>query len=164
MKPKQAAASIDALAGLFPAVFVADPRQPHRALKIGIRDDLLARGVTKRHGKALVYYVRRERYQEALIGGGQGIDLDGNECGVIAPDDVEQAKARLVDIRQRIEAARQRRLDEVRKARAADVLKDFNELRAKRLRRAARPAMPSGKPLGLDGLRAAARARKAALP
>jgi hypothetical protein len=33
------------LAGLFPALLVADPWRPHRALKVGIHADLVATGV-----------------------------------------------------------------------------------------------------------------------
>jgi sRNA-binding protein len=64
--------NIAALAALFPAVFSAEPSQAHRPLKVGIGDDLEARGVlgAREINDALKRYVDRLMYQKCLAAGG----------------------------------------------------------------------------------------------
>jgi sRNA-binding protein len=67
------------LATRFPAAFVADRRQPHKPLKIGIDADLIAAGhLTRREVKsALRCYTSRRMYHVAVAAGGSRFDLDG---------------------------------------------------------------------------------------
>ena len=81
-------AHIAALAALFPAVFSAEPRQAHRPLKVGIGNDLVARGVfgAREVNAALKRYVDRLTYQECLAAGGARVDLDGNVAGEVSSE------------------------------------------------------------------------------
>jgi sRNA-binding protein len=65
---------IAALATLFPAVFSSEPWQPHRPLKVGIGDDLVARGLlgAPEVNAALKRYVDRLMYQKCLAAGAPG--------------------------------------------------------------------------------------------
>ncbi len=101
--------NIAALAALFPAVFSAEPWQAHRPLKVGIGDDLVARGVlgAREVNAALKGYVNRLMYQKCLAAGGARIDLDGNVAGEVSSEHRCHAE-RLVDrikARQSAEAA-----------------------------------------------------------
>jgi ProP effector len=80
--------NIAALAALFPAVFSAEPWQAHRPLKVGIGDDLVARGVlgAREVNAALKGYVNRLMYQKCLAAGGARIDLDGNVAGEVSSE------------------------------------------------------------------------------
>jgi sRNA-binding protein len=79
-------ANISALAALFPATFSAEPWQPHRPLKVGIGNDLVARGVlgAPEVNAALKRYVDRLMYQKCLAAGGARIDLEGNVAGEVS--------------------------------------------------------------------------------
>jgi sRNA-binding protein len=65
-------AHIAALAAMFPAAFSAEPWREHRPLKVGIGNDLLARGVLgeRKVNAALKRYVDRLMYQKCLAAGG----------------------------------------------------------------------------------------------
>jgi ProQ/FINO family len=58
--------NIAALAALFPAAFSAEPWRTHRPLKVGIGDELVARGVlgAREVNAALKQYVDRLKYQK----------------------------------------------------------------------------------------------------
>jgi sRNA-binding protein len=79
MGPKSEA-HIEALAALFPNAFSAEPWRVHRPLKVGIGNDLVARGVlgAREVNAALSRYVDRLIYQKCLAAGGARVDLDGN--------------------------------------------------------------------------------------
>ena len=64
--------NIASLAALFPAVFSAEPWRAHRPLKVGIGNDLVARGVlgAREVNAALKRYVDRLMYQKCLAAGG----------------------------------------------------------------------------------------------
>jgi sRNA-binding protein len=81
-------ANIALLATLFPAVFSSEPWQPHRPLKVGIGDDLVARGLLSAPevNAALKGYVNRLMYQKCLAAGGTRIDLDGNGAGEVSSE------------------------------------------------------------------------------
>jgi sRNA-binding protein len=79
-------ANIAALAAMFPAAFVAEPWQAHRPLKVGIGDELAARGVlgAQEVDAALKQYVDRLMYQKCLAAGGARFDLEGNVAGEVS--------------------------------------------------------------------------------
>src|SRR5437899_4066990 len=76
----------DALAALFPNAFSAEPWRVHRPLKVGIGNDLVARGVlgARELNAALSRYVDRLMYQKCLAAGGARVDLDGNVAGEVS--------------------------------------------------------------------------------
>jgi ProP effector len=80
--------NIAALAALFPAVFCAEPWEAHRPLKIGIGNDLVARGVLGQRevNAALKRYVDRSMYQKCLAAGGARVDLEGNVAGEVSSE------------------------------------------------------------------------------
>jgi ProP effector len=101
--------NIAALAALFPATFSAEPSQAHRPLKVGIGDDLLARGVLgpQEVKAALKRYVDRLMYQKCLAAGGPRVDLDGNVAGKVSTEQrcrAERMVAR-IEARQLADAA-----------------------------------------------------------
>jgi len=79
-------ANIAVLAVLFPAAFSAEPLQAHRPLKVGIGNDLVARGVlgVQEVNAALKRYVDRLMYQKCLAAGGARVDLEGNVSGEVS--------------------------------------------------------------------------------
>jgi ProP effector len=98
-------ANIAALAALFPAAFSAEPWQTHRPLKVGIGNDLVARGVlgAPAVNAALKRYVDRLMYQKCLAAGGARVDLEGNVAGEVSREQrcraerlVGRIKARLL--------------------------------------------------------------------
>src|SRR5258708_18649995 len=80
--------NILALAALFPAAFSAQPWRAHRPLKVGIGNDLVARGVlgAREVNAALNRYVDRLMYQKCLAAGGLRVDLDGNVAGEVSSE------------------------------------------------------------------------------
>jgi ProP effector len=101
--------NIAALAALFPAAFSAEPWQAHRPLKVGIGNDLVARGVfgAREVNAALKRYVDRLTYQKCLAAGGARVDLDGNVAGEVSSEQrcrAERMTAR-IKARQFAEAA-----------------------------------------------------------
>jgi ProP effector len=101
---------------LFPAAFVTDKSKPHRPLKMGIGQDLVARGVLQpKECQALSSYVARRMYQAALAAGGPRLDLDGNIAVEVTPDHVEHA----ADAVARIEGRATAKAEAARKQKAA---------------------------------------------
>jgi len=94
---------IAALAALFPAAFSAEPRQAHRPLKVGIGDDLVARGVlgAPEVNAALKRYVERLMYQKCLAAGGARIDLEGNVAGEVSSEQRHRAEGLLARVKAR---------------------------------------------------------------
>jgi sRNA-binding protein len=78
--------NIAVLAALFPAAFSAEPSRAHRPLKVGIGDELVARGVlgAREVNAALKQYVDRLKYQKCLAAGGARFDLEGNVAGEVS--------------------------------------------------------------------------------
>jgi sRNA-binding protein len=78
--------NIAALAALFPGAFSAEPWQAHRPLKVGIGNDLVARGVlgAREVDAVLKRYVDRLMYQKCLGAGGARVDLEGNVAGEVS--------------------------------------------------------------------------------
>jgi ProP effector len=102
-------ALIAALAALFPNAFSAEPWRVHRPLKVGIGNDLVARGVlgAREVNAALSRYVDRLMYQKCLAAGGARVDLDGNVAGEVSREQrcrAEKLVAR-IKARQLAEAA-----------------------------------------------------------
>jgi sRNA-binding protein len=153
---------IAVLAELFPAVVVADRWKPHRPLKLGIHRDLVDRGVLlpDECRAVLRRYCSRLMYHRAVAAGGPRFDLDGHAAGEVAPDEADRAKAAVAAI----EAKRAASAKAVAAEREAAV-KAAKAPVPPKAPKAARPAdrTPPAKPgLSLDGLRAAARARREA--
>jgi sRNA-binding protein len=101
--------NIAALAALFPAAFSAEPCRVLRPLKVGIGDDLVARGVlgAREVNAALKRYVDRLMYQKYLAAGGARVDLEGNVAGEVSREQrcrAERLVAR-INMRQLAEAA-----------------------------------------------------------
>jgi sRNA-binding protein len=78
--------NIAALAALFPAAFSAESWGVHRPLKVGVGDELVARGVlgAREVNAALKRYVERLKYQKCLAAGGARFDLEGNVAGEVS--------------------------------------------------------------------------------
>jgi sRNA-binding protein len=106
--------NIAALAAMFPAAFSAETWREHRPLKVGIGNDLVARGVLGKRevNAALKRYVDRLMYQKCLAAGCARVDLEGNVAGEVSNEHRSRAE-RLVA---RIEA---RQLAETTAAKAA---------------------------------------------
>ncbi len=96
-------AHIATLAALFPAVFSAEPWQAHRPLKVGIGDELVARGVLggREVNAALKQYVDRLMYQKCLAAGDARIDLDGNVAGEVSSEQRCRAERMVARIKAR---------------------------------------------------------------
>jgi sRNA-binding protein len=92
------------LAELFPAAFVADRRQPHRPLAIGIHHALIDRGVLTPHECRGVFrcYILRPAYQRALAAGGPRYGLSGEASGEVTPDQQDAARAMLAIMKARL--------------------------------------------------------------
>jgi sRNA-binding protein len=86
--------NIAALAAMFPAAFSAETWQEHRALKVGIGNDLVARGVLGKRevNAALKRYVDRLMYQKCLAAGGARVDLEGNVSGEVSNEHRSRAE------------------------------------------------------------------------
>ncbi|EAU9423833.1 proQ/FINO family protein [Salmonella enterica] len=80
---------------LWPELFNLDNPKP---LKVGVLDDLMqdinARNLTIGAGvlkAAIASYTRRIRYQKALAAGGARYDLNGEPCGEVTPEQLQEA-------------------------------------------------------------------------
>jgi sRNA-binding protein len=95
--------NIAALAALFPTAFSAEPSQAHRPLKIGIGNDLVARGVLGQRevNAALKRYVDRLMYQKCLAAGGARVDLEGNVAGEVSSEHRRRAERLVAHIEAR---------------------------------------------------------------
>ena len=158
-------AHIAALAALFPAAFSAEPSQPHRPLKVGIGNDLVARGVfgAREVNAALRRYVDRLTYQECLAAGGARVDLDGNVVGEVSSEQRCRAQRMVARIkaRQLAEAAavKAESKEAVRQAAAIPSMLDGRVV-VMPLRPEATPSAGSRR-LGLADLKRAAQERRA---
>src|SRR5262249_53716546 len=96
-------AAITALVETFPAAFTGFGRKP---LKLGIHDDLLARGIAPDVAtKGLAAYCSSMGYLNATKAGAARIDLDGNEVGAVTDDEAEHAAQKLAAAAERARAA-----------------------------------------------------------
>jgi sRNA-binding protein len=164
-KPARPQELIAALAGLFPAVFVAEQWKPHRPLKRGIHNDLIERGVLlARECRVLRWYVSRRMYQVALAAGGPRYDLDGHVVGEVTPDEADRAKTDVSVIEAKRAAKAKAVAAERTAARKAAKTAETSVLtKAPREVQPANKTPPAKPRLSLDGLRAAARARREAV-
>lgn len=105
------------LVAMFPFCFAASG-EPKRPIKIGIRQDIMARTdafTSLELYCGLGHYTNKPSYLRAMIEGADRIDIDGNPAGVVSAADEEHAKAGLrrferwaaKDRKRQIEAARQ---------------------------------------------------------
>lgn len=97
-RAESAQAMIEALAGLFPATFVADENALHRPLAIGTDKALRERCPslsTHARKRALSAYAARPNYLKALVEGAARLDLSGNVNGVVTAKDAAYAVRRL---------------------------------------------------------------------
>ena len=96
------------LACFFPAAFVADRRQPHKPLKIGIDADLIAAGMLtpREASSALRCYTSRRMYYVATVAGGVRFDLDGKVAGEVTPQAAAWAGRKLAETRNAAPASR----------------------------------------------------------
>jgi sRNA-binding protein len=92
--------TIAALAGLFPGAFVEQQWLPHKPLKLGIRDDLVAAGIVSETeiGRALQFNCHRPMYLRSCIAGAVRIDLSGKPSGVVSETDAVHAAYTLAKI------------------------------------------------------------------
>jgi ProP effector len=84
------------LATRYPRAFALEKYRPHRPLKVGVADDILAccPDVNRRRlGAALAVYTRRVMYLRGLVAGAARVDLDGNVCGEVSAGEAECAAA-----------------------------------------------------------------------
>ena len=149
------------LAELYPSCF----RQLRQPLKIGIRNDIVARHPELRPSliaSALKTYTRSLGYLETLKAGSARVDLEGNPVGTVTAADEEDAKRKIAKAVKRAAA------------KAIEDRKEAGQPAAKPVEERARQQdpIPEAKsrqpasaepPLGLGGLKAAAQARRARL-
>jgi ProP effector len=155
------------LAARFPHTFVAESSKPHRPLKLGIDRDLVALGVLDDASAAMVlrHYCGRLMYRRSIVAGAVRVDLDGQAAGEVAAEHAEHSQ-RIVT---RIEASR-----------ATEAKANDGRCTTEKTARNAEKAMavetpeksadaqthqePHKERLGLSGLKAAALARRVAVP
>ena len=151
---------IAVLAELF-SVFAAEPWQPHKALKIGIHQDLIDRGVLLPDECRAVFrrYCSRLMYRRSLAAGGPRYGLDGEPAGEVTAEQMAGGKSIVTAIEAKRAAKAKTVAADKRTARKA-----ANAPISPEAPRDARPAaaVPSAKParLGLAELKAAARTRR----
>ena len=112
-------AAVGTLVETFPGAFAFINRKP---LKLGIHDDLLARGIAMDVIKpGLGAYCGGGRYLRWLQAGSTRIDLDGNPAGVVTAQDAEHAVKKLAELAAREEkkAAGRKQAEEQAKAAVA---------------------------------------------
>ena len=143
------------LAELYPNCF----RQPGQPLKIGIRNDVIARHPELQPGliaSALRTYTRSVGYLKTLKAGAVRIDLEGNPVGTVTAADEADAERKIAKATRRAAA----KAIEDRKGKSATVA----DLPSGLVAATPQPIAPAGPPrLGLAGLKAAAQARRARL-
>jgi ProP effector len=154
------------LAARFPHTFVAESSKPHTPLKLSIDRDLVALGVLDEASseRALQHYCSRLMYRRSLVAGAVRVDLDGQVAGEVTANHAEHAQ-RIIT---RIEASR------APEAEPSDghytVEKTARDAEKAMAVETERPAAvqthlePPKERLGLSGLKAAARARRLAVP
>jgi sRNA-binding protein len=89
--------SIAELAERFPSTFTAEKSLPHRPLKVGIAEDLVAAGIICKTtlGRILRSYCQRPLYLVALTEGSPRYGLDGSQVGMVSADEAASARDRL---------------------------------------------------------------------
>jgi ProP effector len=86
-------AAVTALVETFPDAFTRTDRKP---LKLGVHDDLLARGIDPDViQRGLGSYCQSTGYLNATKAGAARIDLDGNEVGAVTAEEAEHAAQKL---------------------------------------------------------------------
>jgi ProP effector len=155
--------NIAALAALFPAAFSAEPWQAHRPLKVGIANDLVARGVLgpREVNAALKRYVDRLMYQKCLAVGGARVDLEGNVAGQVSSEHRCRAERLVshIEARQPAETEVAKRKGAVRLAAASPSMLNSKVVVMPSLAETTQPTA-SGR-LGLADLKRAAQERRA---
>jgi ProP effector len=143
------------LAELHPNCF----RQPSQPLKIGIHNDVIARHPELQPGliaSALRTYTRSVSYLKTLKAGAVRIDLEGNPVGTVTAADEADAERKIAKAARRAAA----KAIEDRKGKSAKLA----DLPSGLVAATPQPIALAGPPrLGLAGLKAAARARRARL-
>jgi ProP effector len=164
--PRDAQKTIEALAELYPQLFVAEGWRDHKPIKIGIAADLLDGDLLQSADKwVLGTYTTRRKYLQALVAGAPRYDLDGAVAGEVTVEQAEHAAKLLACI----DALRAKKAQEVRQLRKNAVPRVWPVL-AHNSRTGQRrgpsqkpkPTAPAEPRLSLAGLKAAAQARKAA--
>jgi ProP effector len=149
------------LAARLPHAFVAESLKPHMPLKLGIDRDLVALGVLDEATatRTLRHYCSRLMYRRSLVAGAVRVDLDGQAAGEVAAAHAAHAQ-RIVT---RIEASGA--------AEASDGRCTIEKTAGNAAKAVGTPEMPvaarqepSKERLGLSELKAAARARRVAVP
>jgi len=151
------------LAGRFPKTFVADSSKPHKPVKLGIDRDLVALGVLDETSAAMTlrHYCNRLMYRRSLVAGAVRVDLNGRATGEVAAGHAEHAQ-RIVA---RIEASGAAEASDGRYTTEKIATDAERAVETPEMRVAAqtRHELPKER-LGLSELRAAARARRVAVP
>jgi sRNA-binding protein len=159
--------NIAALAAMSPAAFSAETWQEHRPLKVGIGNDLAARGMLgKREVNAVLKrYVDPLMYQKCLAAGGARVDLEGNVAGEVSNEHRSRAERLVarIEARQLAETAAAKAAAESEKAvRHAAVSSSAFNGKALFMPLPAQTMPPSGSGrLGLADLKRAAQERRA---
>src|SRR5215475_4301761 len=86
-------AIIAMLAERFPNCFTSGGSP--RPLKIGIHEDLMAAGLEfskTELRRAIGHYCSLDAYRQALVAGGDRVDLDGNPSGSVVEAEIEAAR------------------------------------------------------------------------
>jgi ProP effector len=98
--------TLTVLAEWFPGAFSSPPRP----LRIGVRDDLLARASAISPGElreALARWTSALAYQRALVEGAVRVDLDGEPAGAVTAGEAAHARERIVAIKAKLRERRQ---------------------------------------------------------
>jgi ProP effector len=107
------------LAQCFPLAFALAPHLPHRPLKCGIHEDLLAIGflATPKEAHRILgsYCQQRRMYLLAVVEGAVRVDLNGDPAGIVTAHEADLARADLA----RLDAAADRQALEAKQAHAA---------------------------------------------
>jgi ProP effector len=155
MSTKQLIRTIAELAGRFPAFVVGKQRPP---LKLGIHRDLAAAAPDMdagRLGRALRWYVNGKHYMAGMTEGAVRIGLDGTRAGIVTAIEAQHARGRLNAMRRRHAKAAATPMTAAAPA-APKVVRPAKAAAPKTSDR--RPAV---KGLSLEGLRQAAKTRRA---
>ena len=125
---RRARAAVSQLVEMFPAAFARFDRKP---LKLGIRKDLLARGISIRTiASGLGSYCHSIDYLGAMKTGAARIDLDGNAAGVVTADEAEDAARKLTEAIARAKAAARKAWAKAKMAKKAKKAEKVAESRA----------------------------------
>jgi sRNA-binding protein len=87
---------INRLSELYPQTFVRERFMPHRAIALGIGNQLItAGGLTRDETRALAMYTRRLVYLRAMVAGAPRIGLGDEPAGEVSAEHAKCAKASL---------------------------------------------------------------------